>query len=105
MGRNDKTKAYRRHIVASAFDTWYCIKKFTGNQLRSSLHKVKANKCYCVSAEFANIKGRNDMDVVTVPGVISDSTVVVPQAMDVCPMPASINIGSRHRHYRTCTKA
>ena len=47
----DKSRARNRYLVVFTDGDWCFIKKFTGNQLRSSSYKVKRDKCYLVSKE------------------------------------------------------
>ena len=45
----DKSRARSRYLVVSIDGEWCFIKKFSGNQLRSSSYKVKREECYLVS--------------------------------------------------------
>lgn len=47
----DKTRARSRYLVVSIDGEWCFIKKFIGNQLRSSSYKVKISECYRVPNE------------------------------------------------------
>ena len=47
----EKTKARPRYIVVNTNDDWCYIKKFIGNQLRSTSYKVKQSECYRVPCE------------------------------------------------------
>ncbi|KAK3103246.1 hypothetical protein FSP39_017793 [Pinctada imbricata] len=47
----EKTKARPRYIVVNTNDDWCYIKKFIGNQLRSSSYKIKQSECYRVPCE------------------------------------------------------
>ena len=42
----DKTKARDRYLVTKTDGEWCYLKKFTGNQLRSSSYKCKMSECY-----------------------------------------------------------
>ncbi|MCG7875882.1 MAG: RNase H-like domain-containing protein [Candidatus Thiodiazotropha endolucinida] len=47
----DKTRERSRYLVVSIDGEWCFIKKFIGNQLRSSSYKVKTSECYRVPNE------------------------------------------------------
>lgn len=47
----DKSRARNRYLVVSTDGDWCFIKKFTGNQLRSTSYKVKRDECYLVPKE------------------------------------------------------
>ncbi|KAK3108433.1 hypothetical protein FSP39_007884 [Pinctada imbricata] len=47
----EKTKARPRYIVVNTNEDWCYIKKFIGNQLRSSSYKIKQSECYRVPCE------------------------------------------------------
>lgn len=44
----DKTRARSRYLVISIEGEWCLVKKFAGNQLRTTSYKVKCNECYLV---------------------------------------------------------
>ena len=50
----DKSRARSRYLVVSIDGEWCFIKKFSGNQLRSSLYKVKREECYLVPNDYSS---------------------------------------------------
>ena len=46
-----KTQSRSRYLVVSLEGEWCFVKKFTGNQLRSSSYKVKLDECYKVPTQ------------------------------------------------------
>jgi len=50
----DKTKARNRYLVTSMEGSWLNIRKFVGNQFRSSSYRVKKSECYKVHSEMLN---------------------------------------------------
>ena len=48
----DKSRARSRYLVVSIDGEWCFIKKFSGNQLRSSSYKVKREECYLVPNDY-----------------------------------------------------
>lgn len=51
----DRNKSRNRNLVVSADGEWCKIKKFIGNQLRQSSHKVKRSKWYLISPTILNL--------------------------------------------------
>ena len=47
----DKTRARSRYLIVAIDGDWCFVKKFIGNQLRSSSYKVKTSECYRVPNE------------------------------------------------------
>ena len=50
----DKSRARSRYLVVSIDGEWCFIKKFSGNQLRSSSYKVKREECYLVPNDYSS---------------------------------------------------
>ena len=50
----DKSRARSRYLVVSIDGKWCFIKKFSGNQLRSSSYKVKREECYLVPNDYSS---------------------------------------------------
>ncbi|MES9971553.1 MAG: hypothetical protein ABW092_16090, partial [Candidatus Thiodiazotropha sp.] len=48
----DKSRARNRYLVVSVDGEWCHIKKFVGNQLRSTSYKAKVKECYKVPSDF-----------------------------------------------------
>ena len=51
----DKSRARSRYLVVSVDGEWCFVKKFSGNQLRSSSYKVKREECYLVPNDFSSL--------------------------------------------------
>ena len=56
----DKSKARSRYLVVSVDGEWCFIKKFSGNQLRSSSYKVKREECYLVPNDYLPLAHSRD---------------------------------------------
>ena len=56
----DKSKARSRYLVVSVDGEWCFIKKFSGNQLRSSSYKVKGEECYLVPNDYLPLAHSRD---------------------------------------------
>ena len=50
----DKSRARSRYLVVSIDGEWCFIKKFSGNQLRSSSYKVRREECYLVPNDYSS---------------------------------------------------
>ena len=50
----DKSRARSRYLVVSIDGEWCFIKKFSGNQLRPSLYKVKREECYLFPNDYSS---------------------------------------------------
>ena len=50
----DKSRARSRYLLVSIDGEWCFIKKFSGNQLRSSSYKVKRKECYLVPNDYSS---------------------------------------------------
>lgn len=53
---NDRNKLSSRqhYLVVSSQDNWLFVKKFTGNQLRSTSYKIRQNECFRVPCEVSD---------------------------------------------------
>ena len=61
----NKSVARSRYLVTSVSGEWCTVKKFTGNQLRSTSYKVKQSECFCVPSDIHEsrpLAAYNDID-------------------------------------------
>ena len=55
----DKSQPRSRYLVVSVDGEWCFVKKFNGNQLRSSSYKVEREECYLVPNDFSSLSHRH----------------------------------------------
>ena len=58
----NKSQARNRYLVVSIDNEWCLVKKFSGNQLRSTSYKVKLAECYHVPSEISSSSYPNQFE-------------------------------------------
>ena len=95
----NKSRARDRYLVVSVDDNWCYIRKFCGNQLRSTSYKVKRSECYKVSSLCElPVRHRRGSDTSDEEGdsnpKICPTPPPIPAIPDVLSLPATEDVNS-----------